>query len=204
MVMAKRKVKKLFSIKLTILYVLLLAGLSLLAINQKTSTIERAFFDIFYVVPKSWNIIVINITHFGSTAALYSMVFILFLVGHKKLSTILLANGVMAFGLAWVVKELVMRPRPAQLWAGVKAYEYGPISYGFPSGHTAIVVAIAATLWPAVAKPYRHMLVAMVLLVAASRMSLGMHAPLDILGGAVIGLLVVQLSNLVRDMIRNS
>lgn len=201
--MAKKKFKKLFSFKLTVLYALLLAVLTTLLLSKNPVYGERLVFSIFYAVPVSWHTVVINITHFGSTAALYSMVFILFVVGHKKISTILLANGVMAFMLAWVLKELVMRPRPAQLWVGVKAYEWGPISYGYPSGHTAIIVAIAATLWPVVAKPYRYVLAAMVVAVATSRMSLGMHAPLDILGGSVIGLLVVQISNLVRDFARN-
>lgn len=80
---------------------------------------------------------------------------------------------------------------PELLRGGTAAAETGPGS-AFPSGHA----QSAATFWGLAAALTRRrwftvLAVAVVLLVGTSRIYLGVHWPIDVLGGLVIGLTVV-------------
>lgn len=91
-----------------------------------------------------------------------------------------------------VLKPLVARARPP--WPGLVADTLlsPPTSYSFPSGHAASSVAGAfalARFWPRAAAAL-WMLAA---LVALSRVYLGMHYPLDVVAGGVVGGLVAVL-----------
>lgn len=177
------------SSRTTILLAISLVVVSGLAKQSFILPIERAVVDLFYAVPVRFDIIVINITHFGSLAALYSAVAVTFVIGYKRLAASLFASGMLAYIGAALLKEVIMRPRPPQLWPDLVAREWGPISYGYPSGHTALVAAVAFTLWPYVKTQYRIFLIIFVILVGASRMILAMHSPLDLIGGTLIGIL---------------
>lgn len=168
-----------------------------LAWNKTVIDLERTITELFYSVPKRFDIITINITHFGSLAALYSAVAVLLIMGFKRLGFLLLGNGLVAYFVASVSKELIARPRPPILWESIIAREWGMISYGYPSGHSALIAAMVLTLWPYVKKPYRPWLVVLVVLVASSRIILGVHQPLDVVGGVLIGVLVGMVSRLI-------
>ena len=57
----------------------------------------------------------------------------------------------------------------------------------FPSSHTAVALAVAIALVPFLARPLAAAGIAYAVLVGWSRVYLGVHYPLDILGGAGIG-----------------
>jgi undecaprenyl-diphosphatase len=60
----------------------------------------------------------------------------------------------------------------------------------FPSSHTAITVAVVIALVPFLPRVLAWVAVAYAVLVGWSRVYLGVHYPLDILGGAGIGIAV--------------
>jgi undecaprenyl-diphosphatase len=95
----------------------------------------------------------------------------------------LLVNNVM-------LKPVVARARPAPLQSALaRELPMAPPTYSFPSGHTASSVgpAIAMTrMWPG----GRVVWWALAALTAYSRIYLGHHYPLDVVGGAIVGALV--------------
>ena len=61
---------------------------------------------------------------------------------------------------------------------------------GFPSGHAMLAFGIAGYLWRRVIKKQKIVLLAGALLVAVSRVYLGVHYPIDVAVGGVLGWLI--------------
>jgi undecaprenyl-diphosphatase len=94
-----------------------------------------------------------------------------------------------ADGAATGLKALVDRPRPPLRYAEPKTLVPVPHDGSFPSGHAATSFAAATMLsfaYPRLA-PVLYLLAAGV---AFSRVYVGVHYPLDVIGGAVLGLVI--------------
>jgi undecaprenyl-diphosphatase len=108
---------------------------------------------------------------------------VLAIVYRRAAPLIVVAIGVLAAdGLAGIVKQLVGENRPDEPDPLVTI----PHSHSFPSGHTATAVA-GATLLTFFAPKGAPAFFLVAAIVAYSRLYVGVHFPLDIVGGAVIG-----------------
>ena len=91
------------------------------------------------------------------------------------------------------LKHALARERPFVKHAGIEQLTAPLDRYSFPSGHTLHAVAFTSMLiphYPALA----WVLVPFTILVALSRVILGMHYPSDVLAGAVLGAVLSALS----------
>jgi undecaprenyl-diphosphatase len=98
---------------------------------------------------------------------------------------------VLAELVAQVVKRLADQPRPLSAIPGLDSHGYPTDPHGnaYPSAHTAMVVAAVSALWPWMRWPQRIVSLAFAALVALHRIYIGAHWPIDVVGGAAIGLL---------------
>ncbi len=90
-----------------------------------------------------------------------------------------------------ILKNLFERTRPFLLSAMegklTPAAWNIPDSFSFPSGHTAIAFATAIVAFFCLKKRYAILLTVLAVLVAFSRLYLGVHYPTDVLFGALFG-----------------
>jgi undecaprenyl-diphosphatase len=107
-------------------------------------------------------------------------------VAFHVLLALLVAQGVVDLG----VKPLIARPRPfVRVVTSRVVGHYRPPTYSFPSGHAALSFAAATVLAFGVPR-LTVVWFALAALVAFSRVYIGVHYPLDVTCGALIGLAV--------------
>ena len=98
-----------------------------------------------------------------------------------------LALGVLTGNI--LLKNWVARPRPCWLDPTVQLLIANPTDFSFPSGHT-LSSAIGATVLTRTDRRFGWAAVPLAALIAFSRLYLYVHFPSDILGGAVLGVLL--------------
>lgn len=126
--------------------------------------------------------------HLGSFVASLAVAAAAALAGRSRLA--------IAAGCAWalarisggIMKAAVGRPRPPSLLPDVVLRQHLPADNGFPSGHSANAAALAVVLGWAFPR-WRVPLAVVAVLVGVARLYVGVHLPLDLVGGWCLGIL---------------
>lgn len=106
-------------------------------------------------------------------------------------------SGVAVYVLAKVIKEYVARGRPSAFVEGVMEREtFSPDSLGYPSGHAAVAWAITIGLLAHLGRPWQIAAIILAIVVPIVRMYVAAHLPLDLIGGAALGVTVASAVNL--------
>lgn len=137
-----------------------------------------------YIMPK--------ITTIGNSGLIWIVIAMVLIITKKyrRYGFILLIG----LGLGFLVgnmflKNMIERARPCWLDSSVTLLIPRPTDFSFPSGHT-LASAIAATILTLSNKKFGLLAIPLAISIAFSRLYLYVHFPSDILGGAVIGLLI--------------
>ena len=88
-----------------------------------------------------------------------------------------------------IIKNSVQRPRPCWVNQDFKLLIPNPKDYSFPSGHTQASV-IAATILTLYKRKWGIVVIPLAAMIAFSRLYLYVHFPSDVLGGALLGLII--------------
>ena len=96
--------------------------------------------------------------------------------------------GVAVYGLAKLAKDAFPRGRPGAVLAEANLRGVPPGEQGFPSGHAAVSAALAFILFAHLPGRWRWAPLAVAVIVPAGRMYVGAHFPLDVVGGACLGI----------------
>ncbi len=107
-----------------------------------------------------------------------------------RLSAILMASGLLAYGVAKIAKQSIRAGRPLDVFGSGEVIVRGAaqIGLGYPSGHSAVSAALAFGLLPYLPVRYRWWILLVPLTVGFARVYAGAHLPLDIVGGWAIGI----------------
>jgi membrane-associated phospholipid phosphatase len=113
-----------------------------------------------------------------------------------RLAAGLALAGAGVYVLAKVVKRFVERGRPSDVLDDVLVRGAAPHGLGFVSGHIAVISALALVAWPWLPRWGRWAAGLAVAAVFLTRMYVGAHLPLDMVGGAALGVAVGALVRL--------
>ena len=126
------------------------------------------------------------------------------LAGDHELAGRLLAGGSATWALSKLVKRMVRRPRPATLLPGTRRRGPDAAGLGYLSGHAGVAVALGAAALPRLGPAARVLTLTAIPAVGLTRVYVGAHLPLDIAGGAALGLAIDAALALASGMARGA
>ncbi len=168
--------------------VVVLVATTALAARTGVRPGEEGLFDAANGLPRAAGPLLLAVMPVGTSVGAIVLVVLAVVVRRVRLG----ATALLAWGLgratSAALKAWVDRPRPTLLLDGVHLRQAQPFDQAFPSAHTTGAVALAVVAGWAFPRARVPALV-VAGLVAAARMYVGVHLPLDLLGGAALGLL---------------
>ena len=168
--------------------VAVLAATWVAALSARISGAEEWFFRLFNDLPDWLEIPTWPLMQLGAIAAVPVVAVVAWwFVRDWKLPAAVVAAGGVAWLLAKVVKELVERGRPQDYLADVN-FRPEWDGLGFVSGHAAVAFASATVVSPYLSRVWRIVVWAAAIATALLRMYTAAHLPLDIIGGAGLGI----------------
>lgn len=185
--MSRRKVNK--AQTAVTAFVVLIASTALAIQSPKNSELETTIGTWVYRWPEFLLPPMLVVTQLGNV--IFALLVVAFLTAlHKyRLALRVVMAACLAYISTSVLKLVVHRPRPADQITDIISREGLTFGFGYPSGHTALAVALGLTIMPIIPSKYRWLVFVVMALVATSRLYLGVHSPLDVIGGAAIGVL---------------
>ncbi len=165
-------------------------GTGLLARTHEVSGAERSVARWVYDLP-DWTTNAFEVVmQAGSRLAILVVALVLLRTG-RRTALVVGASALVAWGIASPLKDAVGRARPTVALLDRPIREVVERN-GFPSSHAAISAALAAALILVLplGRGVRIALVGVAVATAVARVHLGVHWPLDVVGGAAIGVAV--------------
>lgn len=140
-----------------------------------------------------------SVMQLGSLGGVFAVAIVLGLARRRSSAVGVLGGGTLVWLFAKLVKPLIGRGRPARHLDAVAVRGRPQSGLGFPSGHTAVAVTLAAVASRDVRLPAAATMWTAAGLVGWSRLYVGAHLPLDVLGGVGLGVATGAATNLVLE-----
>jgi membrane-associated phospholipid phosphatase len=179
------------------------AGCALIAADGRVGSVERAAFHAVNGLPQGLYQPMLAFQYLGVLGIPLIVAVGALAFRRWRLAAALVLVVPSKLALERVVKLLVQRERPGTTVPDAVLRGVHPGGLSFVSGHAIITFAVAGLL--ALVLPRRWAVVAFVLaaLNAVARVYLGGHNPLDVVGGAAVGLAIAAVLDLVLDVGRD-
>ena len=137
------------------------------------------------------NWLFVDLSRIGAEGLVFVLVGLLLAALWRRpwLAVVLVVADASSDALSYGLRQWIGHPRPPSVYAEPKPLVHVPHSGSFPSGHSATAFACATVLayWsPRLRVPVFVLAAA----IAWSRVYVGVHWPLDVLGGAALGIVV--------------
>ena len=149
--------------------------------------------------PPAWAVM-----QLGAFGAIPAAAVAAWLADDGALARQLLASGTGTWAIAKLVKQVVRRPRPEALLPGTRGRGRDAAGLGYLSGHAGVAAALGAAALPHLGPAGRALILTAIPAVGATRAYVGAHLPLDIAGGAALGLAVEAAVDLVKERSRHA
>lgn len=132
-----------------------------------------------------------TITHLGDGGIFWIALALILLIPKRTRRagvSALFAMGIGALITNVAVKNIVARIRPYDTVTKLILLIERQHSFSFPSGHTCASFAAACALYRTLPRKWGIACIVLAVLIAFSRLYVGVHYPSDVLGGAAVGI----------------
>jgi membrane-associated phospholipid phosphatase len=176
-----------------VILALVVSPKSILKSNSLTNQDNRLFIRINSSHLQVLNQFIIYLTQYGREIFWILVILFLFLFGKKtgrKTAVVMSISMIVLIPIGMITKEIIERPRP--IIPETDFLIAADHEYAFPSGHALIVSSGAAVALALMRGSSIQVIVALLLtieaaLVCFSRVYVGSHYPLDVIGGILLG-----------------
>lgn len=175
-----------------IIICLVITGFILESVYEKEILeFDKLAFSLFKIRTPLLTKIFLIITNLGSPYVLIVLTLLSFLLKNKKLSFIITGNLGLITIINQVLKFIVKRPRPSDLFLIVET------GYSFPSGHSMVSLSFYGLLIYFIYKYFKNkklkiflitFLSLIIILIGISRVYLGVHFVSDVISGFLLSL----------------
>lgn len=175
-----------------IIICLVITGFILESVYEKEILeFDKLAFSLFKIRTPLLTKIFLIITNLGSPYVLILLTLLSFLLKNKKLSFIITGNLGLITIINQVLKFIVKRPRPSDLFLIVET------GYSFPSGHSMVSLSFYGLLIYFIYKYFKNknlkiflitLLSLIIVLIGVSRVYLGVHFVSDVISGFLLSL----------------
>ena len=131
------------------------------------------------------------ITMLGDKGLIWILITLALLIARRTRKLGVMCAASMVFGLIvtnLIIKNWAARIRPYEMVQGLNCIVPLAKDWSFPSGHTTNSLACAWVLFRKAPKKFGVPALILAILIAFSRLYVGIHYPTDVLGGTLIGL----------------
>jgi undecaprenyl-diphosphatase len=149
---------------------------------------ELAAFRAFNDAPDALYPAVWPLMQYGTFVTIPLVTVIALALRQHRLAIELAIAGVGVYLIAKIAKSVWIRDRPGRLLDDANLRGVGAGEQGFPSGHAAVSATLAFILFAYLPGRWRWLPVILGFVVSVGRLYVGAHLPLDVVGGACLGL----------------
>ncbi len=171
-----------------------LLGVAALAIalsDQDLPSVEEDVFRWINDWPDGLRYVLWPVMQLGAFGVVFAVSAATYLIWRRwRVAVAILGSGVVCYVTVKIIKNLVERGRPALYLEDLNLRESLDGGLGFASGHTAIAFAAATVLTLVLGTWGRIVAFALATTVGVGRIYFGAHLPLDVVGGACVGIAV--------------
>ena len=164
---------------------------------EAVTAFELAVFRTFNDAPNFLYPVIWPLMQYGTFITIPVATLIASLFHKIRLAVEMAVAGVAVYELAKLAKDAFPRGRPGAVLTEAHLRGVSPGQQGFPSGHAAVSAALAFILFAHLPRGWRWVPLILSVVVPAGRLYVGAHLPLDVVGGACLGIAAGALATFV-------
>jgi len=165
----------------------LLLGAGLAAHLAHPSVVEVNLFRLINQLPAAFDAPLLGVMQLGALAAVPLLALAVAFAGRYRLAVAVALSGGLAWSVAKLAQYLVDEEAPQLRLSKVVLHGGAVPGLAFPASHVAVAAALTVAATPFLGRSARRVAWLLTALIAVARIYVGLHMPIDVIGGLGLG-----------------